>query len=69
MGVLRRALAPFDRLAMHTPARQRYQDRSIVLLRYVGRRTGEIHERATAVARDGSRLVAVSDREIEGLVA
>jgi hypothetical protein len=66
MGVLRRALAPLDRLALHTPARQRYKDRSVVLLRYVGRRTGDIHERAVAVARDRSRLVAVSHRRAKG---
>lgn len=66
MGVLRRALAPFDRLAMHTPARQRYNHRSVVLVRYVGRHTGDIHERAVAVAREGSRLVAVSHRRPRG---
>jgi hypothetical protein len=66
MGVLRRSLVPFERFALHTPARQRYYDRSVVLLRYVGRRTGDIHERAVAVARDGSRLVAVSHRRSKG---
>jgi hypothetical protein len=66
MGVLRRARAPLHRLVLHTPARQRAYDRSVVLLRYLGRYTGSYHERAIAVARRGSHLRAVSPRRANG---
>ncbi len=62
MGVLRRARAPFERIMLHSPARRRSYDRSVVLLRYRGRHTGAFHERAVKVARDESTLVAVSPR-------
>lgn len=62
MGVLRRARAPFERIMLHSPARRRSYDRSVVLLRYRGRYTGAFHERAVPLARDDSRLIAVSPR-------
>jgi hypothetical protein len=62
MGVLRRARAPFERIMLHSPARRRSYDRSVVLLRYRGRDTGAFHERAVPLARDESRLIAVSPR-------
>lgn len=63
MRVMRRAWEPVGRWMLHTPARQRYHDRSVVLVRYVGRRTGTVHERALAVAREGAHLVVVGSRD------
>lgn len=63
MGLVRRARAPFERLLLHTPARRRAQTRSMVLLRWIGRHSGDMHERAVTLARDDSRLVAVARRK------
>lgn len=62
MGVLRRARAPFERLLLHTPARRRAQSRSVVLLRWIGRHSGDPHERAVTLARDDGRLLTVVRR-------
>lgn len=63
MRGVRRAWAPAGRWMLHTPVRRRYRDGSVVLVRYVGRRTGTLHERALAVAREGGHLVVVGPRE------
>lgn len=62
MGLVRKARAPFERLLLHTPARRRAQTRSMVLLRWIGRHSGDMHERAVTLVRDEGRLLAIARR-------